>query len=127
MMALRLNETGKDSAPAVLESAYESLERSSRTSQANSNSIYSITSVAAVLLPVAERVDPGLVDEYLWRSLAMRPPTPWETNPGGRRAQADVLLAMMLARYDRSSRSSGEPGRARSISHAGASFTRRPP
>ena len=101
MMALRLTEVGKDAAHDVLESAYESLESSSRMSQENSNSIYHPGSIAGVLLPVAERVDPGLVDEYLWRSLAMRPPIPWETNPSGRSAYADVLLAMMLARYDR--------------------------
>ena len=42
--------------------------------------------------------------------LALRPPSPWETNPGGRLAQSDVLLAMMLARYDRAiARSLVEP------------------
>ncbi len=101
MMARRLAEAGKDSARQVLESAYESLESSSRVSQAKSNSIYYITSIAGVLLPVAERVDPGLVDEYLWRGLALREPKPWETTSSGRPAQADVFLAMMLARYDR--------------------------
>ncbi len=101
MMALRLVEAGKDSASAVLESAFESLERSSRISREKSNSIYDITSIAGVLLPVAERIDPGLVEEYLWRSLAMRQPNPWETMPRGRHAEADVQLAMMLARYDR--------------------------
>jgi hypothetical protein len=110
MMALRLAETGKDSAQVVLESAYESLERSSRVNQANTNSIYYATSIAAVLLPVAERVDSGLVDEYVWHALAMRQPKPWETNPIGRPAQADVLLAMMVARYDRTiARSLVEP------------------
>ena len=84
MMALRLAEAGKDSAREVLESAYESLERSSRVSQDKSSSMYDITSIAGVLLPVAERIDPGLVDEYLWRSLAMRRPKPWETDPGDR-------------------------------------------
>ncbi|HZW31241.1 MAG TPA: carboxypeptidase regulatory-like domain-containing protein [Isosphaeraceae bacterium] len=101
MMALRLIEAGKDSAREVLESAYESLERSSRVSREKSNSVYEITSVAGVLLPVAERVNPGLVDEYLWRSLAMRQPNPWETEPRGRHPEADVQLAMMLAWYDR--------------------------
>src|SRR5262249_31530450 len=61
MMALRLAEAGKDSARALLESAYESLERPSRTSRERSRSIYEITSIAGVLLPVAERIDPGLV------------------------------------------------------------------
>jgi hypothetical protein len=85
----------------VLASAYDSLEQSSQANREKSNSLYEITSIAGVLLPVAERVDPGLVDEYLWRSLAMRQPNPWETLPRGRHAEADVQLAMMLARYDR--------------------------
>ena len=81
MMALRLAEAGKDSAREVLEGAYETLERSSRGSPANPGSLYNTTSVAAVLLPVAERIDPGLVDEYLWRSLAMRQPKPMANQP----------------------------------------------
>ncbi len=101
MMALRLSEAGKDTAREVLEGAYESLERSSRASPANSRSLYNTTSIAGVLLPVAERIDPGLVDEYLWRSLAMRQPKPWETNPSGGHEYANLQLAMMLARYDR--------------------------
>jgi Carboxypeptidase regulatory-like domain len=126
MMALRLSEAGKDSAREVLESAYESLERSAQMNQVDSNSIYNPTSIAAVLLPVAERVDPGLIDEYLWRSLAMRPPNPWETNPGvGRSAYADVLLAMMLARFDRSiARTLVEPLAGRT-GPAGAYFSSR--
>ncbi len=72
--------------------------------------MYGVTSIAGVLLPVAERIDPGLVDEYLWRSLAMRRPKPWETSAGDRSAQGDVPLAMMLARYDRTiARSLVEP------------------
>jgi protocatechuate 3,4-dioxygenase beta subunit len=101
MMALRLAEGGKGPAREVLESAYESLERSSRVSRENPRSLYDITSIAAVLLPVAERVDPGLVDESLWRTLAMRQPKPWDTGPNDRTAYADVMLAMMLSRYDR--------------------------
>ena len=100
MMALRLTEAGKDSARDMLKNAYESLERSPggvREFQQH----YHPSSIAGVLLPVAERIDSGLVDEYLWRSLAMRPPNPWETNSGGGGRSADVLLAMMLARYDR--------------------------
>ena len=101
MMALSLSEAGKDRAREVLESAYASLERSFRDRAAKPNSMYDATSVAAVLLPVAERVDAGLVDALLWRALAMRQPKPWETAFGDRTAEADVLLAMLLARYDR--------------------------
>jgi hypothetical protein len=76
MMALRLAETGKDSAGSVLESAYECLERSAAVSQTKSNSMYDAAAVAGVLLPVAERIDPRLVDECLWRALALRQPKP---------------------------------------------------
>ena len=32
---------------------------------------------AAALLPVAERIDPALIDTYLWRAMALRsPPAP---------------------------------------------------
>ncbi len=57
--------------------------------------------MATILLPVAERIDPGLVDEYLWRALAMRLPKTEEDDPGGQLAFADLLRAMMVARYDR--------------------------
>ncbi len=101
MMALRLAETGKDSARLVLRSAYEVLERSSPAGQEKSRSLYDIALNAAVLLPVAERIDPGLVDEYFWRTLAMRQPKPWDTGPTDRTSYTDVMLAMILARYDR--------------------------
>jgi hypothetical protein len=102
MMALRLAETGKDSARGVLESAYESLERAAAAGKPNPRSLYSPAPIAGVLLAVAERIDPRLVEEYLERALAMRQPVPWETEPRGQGAHADVQLAMMLARYDRS-------------------------
>jgi RNA polymerase sigma factor (sigma-70 family) len=101
MAALGLSEAGKDRAREVLENAYASLERSSGAGQLKPSETYHLTSIAAALLPVAERVDAGLVDEYLWRSLALRAPKPWETAPADRTAEADVQLAMMLARYDR--------------------------
>jgi hypothetical protein len=101
MIALRLAETGKDSAREVLESAYETLDRSCRAGPAKSNSRYYIAPMATVLLPVAERIDPGLVDECLWRALAMRQPKPWEDDSDLQLAYADVQRAMLLARYDR--------------------------
>jgi Carboxypeptidase regulatory-like domain len=101
MMALGLAGAGKDSARQALENAYESLERSSQVSPEKSKSFYASASIAAVLLPVAERIDPGLLEEELWRALAMRQPKPWARDPTGRPAEADVLLGMTLARYDR--------------------------
>jgi hypothetical protein len=110
MMALRLAEAGKDSARGVLDDAYDSLERSSRADRQRSMSLYVPATTAAVLLPVVEQIAPGLVDEYFWRCLAMRPPKPWEQTAGNRSAQTDALVAMMLARYDRAvARSLVEP------------------
>src|SRR5262249_48257928 len=102
MMALRLAETGKGPAHDVLEGAYEALERAAAPGKADPRSLYSPAPVAGVLLAVAERIDPGLVEQYLERALAMRQPVPWEAEPRGQAANADVQLAMMLARYDRS-------------------------
>jgi hypothetical protein len=102
MMALRLAETGKDSARGVLESAYDTLEHAAAAGKPNAGSLYSPAPTAGALLPVTERIDPKLVEECLERALAMRWPVPWETYPSGEGAYIDVQLAMMLARYDRS-------------------------
>ncbi len=126
MMALRLSEARKEAAREVLASAYESLERSSHIIQPKPNSLYYFCSVAAALLPVAEQVDPGLVDEYLWRSLAMRRPHPWEADLNGRMpGQADAPLAMMLARYDRAIAHSLVEPLARDTGPAHAYFSNR--
>ncbi|WP_435017441.1 carboxypeptidase regulatory-like domain-containing protein [Tundrisphaera sp. TA3] len=50
--------------------------------------------VAAALLAVVERVDPSLVPEFFWRSIAIRGPRP----PG--EAASDASLIPLLARYD---------------------------
>ena len=57
--------------------------------------------LAAALLPVAERIDPALVEGYLWRAIAMRSPraTRVATEPGA--ALTTGALAMFIRRYDR--------------------------
>jgi RNA polymerase sigma factor (sigma-70 family) len=110
MMALRLAETGKDSARKLLDSAYEVLERTAAAGKPSTRSLYFPAPVAGNLLDVAERIDSNIVDEYLDRALTLRPPVLWENNPSGDAAYIDVQLAMMLARYDRSlARSLVEP------------------
>jgi hypothetical protein len=101
MIALGLAEAGKESAREALENAYATLESPAESGTPKSRSLYYTASIAGALLPIAEKIDPKLVDEYLWRSIAMRMPTPWQARPDGQAAQADVQLAMMLARYDR--------------------------
>jgi hypothetical protein len=101
MIALSLAEAGKDSAREVLEHAYATLERAAESGPPKPRSLYYAVAIAGALLPVAERIDSKLVDEYLWRSIAMRQPAPWQERPDGQAAEADVELAMMVARYDR--------------------------
>ena len=57
--------------------------------------------MAAALLPAVEAVEPHLVREYLWRTLAMRParalpPRGWRDEAG-----TTATVAMLVARYDR--------------------------
>lgn len=57
--------------------------------------------LAAALLPVAERIDPALVDGYLWRAIALRSPRAARvaTEPGA--ALTTGALAIFIRRYDR--------------------------
>jgi hypothetical protein len=59
--------------------------------------------IAAWLLPVAERVDPNLCAELLWRSLALRLARPRREHPGHfyTEVETDIELAKLLSRYDR--------------------------
>jgi RNA polymerase sigma factor (sigma-70 family) len=57
--------------------------------------------MGAALLPVAEEIDPQLVPEYVWRTLALRTPPPREGTERQFGEAADAALGLMLARYDR--------------------------
>ena len=52
-------------------------------------------SVAAALLPVAERIDPKLVPELFWRAVSLHAPT------AVAETRSEAVFAMLLARYDR--------------------------
>lgn len=85
-------------ARALLEEAFDLLER------ASAGGAYDWEHpavLAAALLPVAERIDPALVDGYLWRAIAMRSPRGARvaTEPGA--ALTTGALAMFIRRYDR--------------------------
>ena len=56
---------------------------------------------AAGLLPIVEQVDPTLVREYLWRTLAMRPPLRSGDDRDGIPLIAGTRVAAMVACYDR--------------------------
>lgn len=64
--------------------------------------------VAPSLLPIAELIDPELVDEFLWRAVSLRrqlaeneQPSPLNRPRSDRIDPSDVRLALVLARYDR--------------------------
>lgn len=84
-------------ARARLDEAFAALEKLAQAPggrHASSN----YPAAMAMLLPVAERIDPALVPEYLARTLAARPPRGGEVVPEA--AGPAALLAMFLARYD---------------------------
>lgn len=56
---------------------------------------------AAALLPAVEAVDPRLVREYLWRTLAMRPAQALPPHGWRDAAGTTATVAMLVARYDR--------------------------
>ncbi|HEV3339783.1 MAG TPA: carboxypeptidase-like regulatory domain-containing protein [Pirellulales bacterium] len=56
---------------------------------------------AAWLLPFAEKVEPELGREAMWRSAALRLPRPCRDRLDDGDVEADLATAMMLARYDR--------------------------
>jgi len=96
------------SQPAV---AAELLRQSFADLQAAAESQTRLASRAAGLLPVAEQIDPSLVDELLWRAISLRllaPEDPQEAfefdYPGVPHVagleREDVLLAALVARYD---------------------------
>jgi hypothetical protein len=60
--------------------------------------------VAAVLLPVVERVDPARLEESIWRAISLRAPRPDERREDIVR-RLDAGIAMNLARYDRAAAS----------------------
>jgi hypothetical protein len=94
MVALHLIETGanrKAEAATVLEEAFATLEQAA-AGKPPERSLYRAGPVAAVLLPVAERIDQQGLAEWFWRALALR---------SASAAQSDIALALLLARYDR--------------------------
>jgi hypothetical protein len=78
---------------------------------------------AAALLPVVERVDRTMLDHYLARSLAMRPPRPARGDANGEYESTIAGIALAIAPYDRPmARALLEPlaTRMRTLSAAGS-------
>lgn len=92
----------RDAAQAklLLHEAYELLERASASGMDRDSAPEHPAVLAAALLPVAERIDPELVEPCLWRAMALRPP---RVRPGANNSSPAVVaaFAMFISRYDR--------------------------
>ena len=85
----------------LLDEAFGLLERAALDGSADTAAWGQPAVLAAALLPVIERIDPALVDSYLWRTMALRSP---RVAPGGGNdsvAVAPAALAIFISRYDR--------------------------
>jgi protocatechuate 3,4-dioxygenase beta subunit len=98
MIALALADTDKPRATHVLGEAFDVLKAMAAEGRRGSQDVQDAASVAAALVPVAERIDPALVPEFFWRAASFR----GSSKPQMRAAtMPDTLLALLLARYDR--------------------------
>lgn len=92
----------RELAARLLEEAYGLLERSLAEGTADARDSACVT--AAALLVMVERVDPTMIDHYLARTLAMRPPRPPRPPQGDPRGSYESQIAEMaiaIAPYDR--------------------------
>ncbi|MGH7194833.1 MAG: hypothetical protein ACREJM_15055, partial [Candidatus Saccharimonadales bacterium] len=92
----------QEHAAGLLEEAYALLEQSLAEGTADARD--SPGGTAAALLVMVERVDPAMIDHYLARALAMRPPRPprpTQENLTGSYEGAIAEMALAIAPYDR--------------------------
>jgi hypothetical protein len=102
MMALALSEKDKEAAVSLLDEALASLVARAGSEKENYANSQSAAATTALLLPVAERIDPGRVSETHWRALALRGPRCDDEHEEVGRLGSEAVTAMMVARYDRS-------------------------
>jgi len=108
MAALGLAEADRRAdAVKALDEALAALDQVSEVGGVGTSAMFSPAAVAAVLIPVAERVDPGRVTETFWRAVSLRLPGKPEPAGSVTGRAADIPLAAALARYD--------PGFARAL------------
>lgn len=102
-MALALAGSGMDRAAAasLLNETFGVLEKVADGKEDQWDGLNMACTAAAGLLPIVEQVDPSLVREYLWRTLAMRPPLRSGDERDGIPLIAGSRVAAMVACYDR--------------------------
>jgi hypothetical protein len=102
-MALMLVKVRQDYATAsrLLDEAFAVLDEAVSSNHDDWNGLGMACTAGAGLLPIIEQVDALRLPEFLWRTLALRPPIP---GPNGRDGISDLAaaqVAAMAARYDR--------------------------
>ncbi len=102
-MAQALANRDKPAARHLLDEAFTALDQYATSGGARFNGMDSAATLAARLLPVAERIDPGIVPEFFWRTLSLRPPRAASIDDytASSTVRATAILAALLARYDR--------------------------
>jgi hypothetical protein len=100
MIALAIAETDKPRAARFLDEAFAALKSmaAERRRDAPGINAQDAATVAAALLPVAERIDPARVPELFWRAASFRGSSKPQM---GAPSPPDAVLALLLARYDR--------------------------
>jgi len=101
MMALALTDTDKDAAKTLLDDANAELAVLAKEGKRGDPDSQEAATVAAALLPVAERIDPALVPERFWRAASWRGASAPMSRLELPKTMPDAVLALLLARYDR--------------------------
>ena len=94
MMALAISGRDRPTATRWLREAFDQLGQVAASGPAAPGARHDPSSVAAALLPVAERIDPKLVPEFFWKAVSFRAPRP------AAESGSEAVLALLLARYD---------------------------
>lgn len=98
MIAMALADTDKPRATRYLHEAFAALKPLAAGRRRGGLDAQDAATVAAAMLPVAERIDPALVPEFFWRAVSFRGPSRPRQDFV---ARPEAVLAMLLARYDR--------------------------
>lgn len=102
VMAQALAKSDPAAAKAMIDETLALLNRQAAAGEPNYNGQYMGAVCAAVLLEVAEAIDPDLVLEVFWQALALgvAPPAGKAPPYPGTRSSALGTLALLVARYD---------------------------
>jgi protocatechuate 3,4-dioxygenase beta subunit len=100
-LALASFKGDRDQARRLLDEAFGLLEQVAGSKEDQWDGLSMACTAAAGLLPIVEMVDPRMVREYLWRTLAIRPPLRGGDGRDAIALIAGARVAAMVARYDR--------------------------